>query len=100
MFESLKFITPEIILSCVAFFVLMAGVIIKQKDFLGFFAFLGIAGGILILPNTFFSGPFLFSGMLINDPLSAFFRELILFIIGIIILISMGFKGLDDEDKG
>lgn len=100
MLEDLKFITPEIILSGFAFFVLMAGVLIKQKDLLGFFAFLGIACAVLTVPNTFFAGPFLFSGMLVNDPLSVFFREIILFIIGVVILISMGFKGLDEEDKG
>lgn len=98
--QSLQFIFPEIALAVFALGALMGGAFTHKKSFLGTFAFLGVLSSVALLPLSFKVGSSLFFGMLVNDALSAFFRQVTLLTTGIIILLSMGYQDLDEEDKG
>ncbi len=95
----LKFVFPEIILVGFAVILLILGVTTNQKRILGLLAFLGITTAFFFLskgsPTTT-----AFSHMLVNDGLSVFFRSISLVIAGLVILLSMGYKNLGDEEKG
>ncbi len=98
--QGLQFLYPELILTFFAFGTLLAGVFTRGKNILGIMTFLGILLSAYCLPASFGSAPQLFSNMLANDSFSAFFRVLILVIAGMITLLSIGYKGLDEEDLG
>ncbi len=96
--DSLLFIIPECTLFVFAFIILFLGLTKVSKDIVGLVAFLGVVVSALFLP--FWWGPSdlpLFYNMLSNDGLSVLFREIILAIAGVVILLSMGFESLQDE---
>lgn len=96
--SSLQFIVPEIILTVFAAIVLLVGVFERFKSFTGVIALTGIVLSLFLLPGRTDNDAFLFSGMLINDGFALIFRQILLLISGIIILISMACKNLPDED--
>lgn len=96
----LQFILPEILLIGSAMTVLMIGVMTAQKKILGLFALLGVVLALTFLTDTFAMTGTFFSGMLVNDGLTMFFRTISLIIAGIVILLSMAYRQLDDEEKG
>ncbi|OGW93044.1 MAG: hypothetical protein A3K16_04035 [Omnitrophica bacterium RIFCSPLOWO2_01_FULL_45_24] len=98
--ENLRFITPEIILFVFSIMILMSSLLIRNKNVLGIFACLAIVAASLYLPQSHKTNPSLFFDMLRNDSLSLFFKEICLFITGIVILISMGYKALSEERIG
>ena len=100
MAASLNFILPELVLISFALVILMLGFVVKQKSILGTLAFLGVLLGVFYLPTSWMSGATPPFNMLLNDSLSAFFRVIFLAVAGISILISMGFKQLEDDDRG
>ena len=95
--QSLQFILPEMILLAFAGFAFMAGAFQRSKNFVGIFSFLAVTAGVLLLPTSFKAGEFFFSNMLVNDGLSVFFRTVILLISGLVILISIGYKQLEED---
>ena len=80
--------------------ILMSSLLIRNKNVLGIFACLAIVAASLYLPQSHKTNPSLFFDMLRNDSLSLFFKEICLFITGIVILISMGYKALSEERIG
>ena len=100
MVESLKYIAPELILLVFALAVLILGLFIKRPNLLGVFCLAGIAIAALSLVKIYPSGLPVFSNLLINDPFAKFFKEISLVIVAVVILISMGYKALEQEDGG
>jgi NADH-quinone oxidoreductase subunit N len=98
--ESVKYILPEIILTGFALASLMLGLFIKKKGLLGALCLGGILLAALSLQQSYKAASPLFSGMLLNDSFSEFFKEIILLITGLIILISVGYRPFSDEDSG
>lgn len=98
--ESLRFITPEIILFVFSVMILMSSLLIRNKNILGAFSLLAIIAAALYLPQSHKTNPVLFFDMLTNDSFSLFFKEICLFVTGIIVLISMGYKALNEEYMG
>ncbi|HBR14785.1 MAG TPA: NADH-quinone oxidoreductase subunit N [Candidatus Omnitrophica bacterium] len=96
----LQFVFPEVILLVCALGSLMGGVMAPRKKLLGFLALLGIVSAGLLLPLSSQAGSMFFSRMLVNDPFSVFFRQLLLIISGLVVLLSMGYEGLENEDSG
>ena len=70
----------------------------KSRNLLGVFAFMGVVVSAFLIPASFKAGPLFFSGMVINDPFSVFLRVVILLVAGLIVLISIGYQALDEED--
>lgn len=98
--ESLRFITPEIILFVFSVMILMSSLLIRNKNILGALALCGIVAASLYLPQSHKTNPTLFFDMLTNDSFSLFFKEICLFVTGIVVLISMGYKALKEEYIG
>ena len=95
-----QFILPEITLLVFAIIVLATGLLSTNKHVLGLLSLLAVALAFAFLPDTLqMPGPF-FYGMLVNDGLTIFFRTLSLLIAGLVILLSIGYKNLDDDQKG
>jgi len=95
----LKFIFPEIILFSIALVILIAGLFIRRRDILGVIGLIGlIFSGMVLAQSYSLSGTF-FSGLLVSDWFSAFFKYFALAACGIVILISMGYKELLHEEK-
>ncbi|MFH0772479.1 MAG: NADH-quinone oxidoreductase subunit N [Candidatus Omnitrophota bacterium] len=112
LIESLKYILPETTLIAFALIILILGLFFKNKNLLGIIALAAIFfSAALLRQSHVVVGP-IFSGMLIGDSFSKFFKEISLLIAGIVILISMGYKkftplenrasltGFTDEDRG
>src|SRR3989338_7548814 len=97
--QNIQYIFPEIILTLFALGSLVGGAFFPNKKVLGIFAFLGIGVSAIFLPLSFDAGASFFSGMLINDGFSIFFKTVILLISALIILFSIGYKDLK-EDAG
>ena len=97
---SVKYFLPEIILTGFAIAVLIIGLFIKRRVLLGIFCLLGLFCAILLMPQSYQATSPLFSGMLLNDSFSEFFKEITFLIIGLVILVSMGYKVFSDEDAG
>jgi len=97
---SLKYFLPEIILTGFAVAILILGLFVKRRATLGLLCLLGILCAILFMPQSYQATSPLFSNMLLNDSFSEFFKEITLLIIGLVILISMGYKVFSDEDAG
>ena len=97
---NLQFVVPEMILVVFAVILLVAAVLTGHKRVLGFLAFFGVAAALYFLPASLQANGVLFSGMLVNDTVSAFFRFISLGIAGLVILVSMGYRDLEDEEKG
>ncbi len=100
LIESIRFITPEIILLAGAIIILMFSLFVSNKNVLGVFALSAIVAASLYLPQSQKVEPVLFFNMLTNDSFSLFFKEIILFITGIIILISIGYEELKEKYIG
>ena len=97
---SFKYFLPEIALTGFAVAVLVLGLFVKRRAVLGSFCLLGILGAVLLMPQSYRATSPLFSGMLINDSFSEFFKEIVFLVIGLVILISMGYRVFSDEDAG
>ena len=97
---NLNLIYPEIVLAVFALGLLMIGVFVPSRKLLGVLALAGVIVSAAFLPSSFQIQPDLFLNMLVNDRFSVFFREVILLIAGLVILLSMGYKGGDEEDRG
>lgn len=98
--ESIKYILPEIILTAFALAALILGLFTKKKGALGILCLAGISLAVLFLQQSYKATGPLFSGMLLNDSFSEFFKEISLLITGFVILISMGYKPFSGEDSG
>jgi len=100
LIESIRFITPEIILLAGAIIILMFSLFVSNKNVLGMFALFVIIAASLYLPQSPKTEAGLFFNMLTNDSFSLFFKEIILFITGIVILISIGYEELKEKYIG
>ena len=98
--ESVRYILPEIILTGFALVSLILGLFVKKKGLLGALCLAGIALAVLSLQESYKAASPLFSGMLLNDSFSEFFKEISLLVTGLVILISMGYRSFSDEDSG
>jgi len=97
--ESVRYILPEIILTGFALASLMLGLFVKKKGLLGTLCLAGILLAVLSLQQSYKAASPLFSGMLINDSFSEFFKEIALLVTGLIILISMGYRPFSGEPR-
>ncbi|MDD4878937.1 MAG: NADH-quinone oxidoreductase subunit N [Candidatus Omnitrophica bacterium] len=97
---SVKYFLPEIVLTGFAVTALILGLFVKRRVLLGIFCLLGLFCAVLLMPQSYQTASPLFSGMLINDSFSEFFKEIALLVIGLVILISMGYKVFSGEDAG
>lgn len=95
----LQFILPEMILLGFALIALIAGPFAPSRNMGGALALFGIAAAVFFMPASVKAGSFFFSGMLINDNFSLFFRVIILAIAALVTLISMGYQEVDKEDR-
>ena len=98
--ESIRFIMPEIILLVGAIVILVFSLFVSKKNVLGVFALFAIAAASLYLPQGHKTEPGLFFNMLTNDSFSLFFKEICLFITGIVILVSIGYEELKEKYIG
>jgi len=97
--SDINFILPEILLFSVALIILIAGLFIKRRDVLGVFGLIGLISAGIILPQSYYPSGSFFSNLLVGDWFSAFFKYIALIASFIVILISMGYKRLLNEDK-
>ena len=98
--ESIRFIMPEIILLVFAIIILVSSFFIRNKNVLGVCALSAIVAASLYLPQSHKTDTVLFFNMLTSDSFSLFFKEISLFITGIVVLLSMGYKELTEEYIG
>ncbi len=98
--ENVRFILPEIILLGFSLTILISSLFIRNKNILGGIALSAVIAASLYLPYGSKANPALFFNMLTGDAFSIFFKEICLFITGIIILISMGYKALEEDSMG
>ena len=98
--QSLQFILPELILAVFALGAMLGGAFARDKKRIGLLALLGVIVSACFLPLSLQAGPSAFSDMLINDPFSVFFRVVILFVMGIVILLSIGYQEIEEDDRG
>ncbi|MDP3790906.1 MAG: NADH-quinone oxidoreductase subunit N [Candidatus Omnitrophota bacterium] len=98
--ENIRFIAPEIILLGFSITILISSLFIRNKHILGALALLAVVAASLCLPQSHKTNPVIFFDMLTNDSFSLFFKEICLFVTGIVILISMGYKALKEESMG
>lgn len=108
MFANLKFILPEIILLCSALMILLAGLFIERKNILALLSLSALICAASFLPQSYSLGlaqinsglTNLFFNLLVGDSFSEFFKYLVLLAVAIVILISIGYKRILNEDKG
>lgn len=97
MSESLRYLLPEITLFSFGILILIFGLFSQRKIFCEGFALLAVA----FSAATFLPAPavtqYPFSGLLFNDSFSLFFRGLFLLIAFFVILISMGYREIEEE---
>lgn len=98
--ESIIFIEPELILLAFSLIVLMSSLFLRSRHFPGVLALSGIVAASLFLPFSCATNPTLFFDMLTGDAFSLFFKELALFITGIVVMISMGCNALEEKYTG
>jgi NADH-quinone oxidoreductase subunit N len=98
--ESIRYFLPELTLAGAAIIVLIAGLFVRKRAVLGIFCLAAILVSILCMPHSYQAAGPLFSNMLLNDTFSEFFKEISLLVIGLVILISLGYKPFSDEDAG
>ena len=98
--ESVTFVTPEIILLAAAIAILAASFFVNNKSVLGVLALAAIAAASLCLPQSGKTSSAPFFNLLTNDSFSLFFKEISLFITGIVILLSIGYKELTEKSIG
>ena len=95
--HSLQFILPELVLLAFALAAMIWGALSYSKNIVGVFALIGVMLSAFFLPASFQAGSSAFSNMLVNDAFSVFFRAVFLFVAGIVILLSMGYRELEAE---
>lgn len=99
--DSLKYFTPELILTATGFLVLAFDLVSRSKRWLGY---LSLAGVLCALTSALMQIPGkplpLFYGFFEIDPLSVFFRILALGILGITILMALSHKGIPPSQEG
>jgi len=100
IYEGIRFITPEILLFVGSLIVLFSSLFFRNKNILACLATLTVVAASLYLPQSYKMNSTMFFGMLTNDSFSLFFKQICLFVTGIIILISMGYKALDEDHMG
>jgi NADH-quinone oxidoreductase subunit N len=91
-------IIPELIMTSVALFILMADLFIKRKETLAFLSIIGIAFvaySVLILPEGS-----TFSGMFVSDGYSTFFKLLFLLNVILSVLISIKYIAIENINIG
>ena len=98
--QDLNFIVPEIILFAFAIVILLSSLFIRNKKILGAAALAAVVAASICLPHSDKTNGPLFFNMLRGDSFSLFFKEICLFITGIVILVSMGYKALKEEGMG
>ncbi len=98
--QSVTFVTPEIILLIAAIVILVASFTVNSKGVLGVVALAAIVMASLYLPHSHKTASAPFFNLLTNDSFSLFFKEISLFITGIVILLSMGYKELTEKSIG
>lgn len=97
MLEGLKYLLPELALFSFALLILVLGLFSQRRIFSeGLALFASGVGAFLLLAGRGQAHP-VFSNLLLNDPLSLFFRGLFLLIAGLVILISTGYRGIEEE---
>ena len=98
--ESVAFVTPEIILLIAAIVILVASFAVNGKGVLGVGALAAIVIASLYLPHSHKTASAPFFNLLANDAFSLFFKEISLFVTGIVILLSMGYTELTEKSIG
>lgn len=98
--ESLKFLLPEIVLLAFALTILIGALFRNDKNLWGSLALMAIVLAAVYLPQNNPTAPALFSGMLVHDSFSLFFKEICLLITAVVILISMSSKTLTNAYTG
>ena len=98
--QGLQFISPELLLTAVALVVGLGSVLFKDKRALDFLALVGVVFAIGLLPHSTRTSVTVFSNMLVNDGFSLFFKTVILGMAALVILMSMGYRSLDEDDRG
>jgi len=98
--ESIKYITPELILLVFSLSILICGLFIRKNNVLGVFSLVGVIFAALSLYQSSATSLPIFSNLLLNDPFAKFFKEIFLLITSVVILISMGYKAFGEEDRG
>lgn len=98
--ESVRFVTPEIILLVAAIAILACSFIANNKHFLGALAVSATIAASLCLPQSHQTDSAPFFNMLTGDSFSLFFKEISLFVTGLVILLSMGYVELTEKHIG
>ncbi|PIY82253.1 MAG: NADH-quinone oxidoreductase subunit N [Candidatus Omnitrophica bacterium CG_4_10_14_0_2_um_filter_44_9] len=98
--ETFQFILPEVILLVFALAILVCSLLMRSKGLLGALALTAVVLASLFLPRVNTTHASLFFNMLTDDAFSTFFKVICLFITGVIILISMGYKTLQSGHIG
>ncbi len=98
--ESIKYICPELILLVSSLGILILGLFVKRPRLLGLLSILALAVSLFYLPRGNSMPVPLFSNLLLNDQFSVFFKEVILLVTSIAVLISMGCGKLPQEERG
>lgn len=97
-FPNLGPITPELIMTGIALFILMADLFIKKKEAL---AFLGIIGTVIVVYYTLVTtAGTTFGGMIVSDGYSTFFKLLFLINLILTILISVKYITVEKMNLG
>lgn len=98
--ESVRFVTPEIILLVAAIAILAFSFFANNKHFLGALAVSATIAASLCLPQSHRTDATPFFNMLTGDSFSLFFKEISLFVTGFVILLSMGYVELTEKYIG
>lgn len=80
--------------------ILALGLFFKKPLLCGILCLAGILLALLYLPKTFLAQAPIFSNLLVNDLFSRFFRVIPLVITFMVVLISVGYKIIADEERG
>ncbi len=97
--ESIRYIYPELILLVFSLLTLILGLFFKRANLWGIFCLIGIVLAGFYLPESSSAAAPVFSNLLLSDSFSRFFKEIFLIVSFMVILISMGFKALTDENS-
>ncbi len=98
--DAVKFILPETVLVITALGILMGSLFVKNRGALAVGALLSVLAALLLLPQTLQAPSGLFFDMLRNDTFSLFFKALCLCATAVVVLLSMGYRGLCERSIG
>jgi len=90
----------ELILLVFALVILLSGLLIKNVKLLGSLAIIAVMACAVYLLQSSGAPVKGFSGLILNDSFSRFFKEIILIVVFLVVLISMGSEGLPDRERG